>query len=394
MSFVQNAVALRLATVNQLSIHHVVSDINEEASGPSQSVPGLCAALGDLGAMVHLHALEPAPERAFSFAVSYYARWRTPARLGVSPDMKNELKRVAATADLIHFHGLWMMPDVYPGRAIRDTPCSLVMSPRGMLDPWAVGWSRWRKAVFWKLLQERVVERADCIHVTSDQELRAVRRIGLRQPVAVVPIGIDVPVEIERRDQDKERVLLFLGRLHPKKNVEALLVAWSQVQRVFPDWMVWVVGDGVPHYVRELKALAVELGVERVEFPGPAYGADKAALYQAADLFVLPTHSENFGISIAEALSYCVPVITTKGAPWSGLETKRCGWWVEIGADALASALSESMTLNRPELRVMGLRGREWIEEEYSWAKVGTMMLDTYRWLRGGGSPPPWVHRI
>ncbi|MDH3463955.1 MAG: glycosyltransferase [Acidimicrobiia bacterium] len=380
--------------MTRLSIHHVVPDIHKEASGPSQSVTGLCGALGELGAEIRLHTLEPAPERDFSFPVSYYPRWSTPARLGVSPDMKNELEHVAMTADVIHFHGLWMMPDVYPGRAIRDTSCSLVMSPRGMLDPWAIGWSHWRKSIFWLLMQGKAVRRADCIHATSHQELVAVRRFGLRQSVAVVPVGIDIPDELGRRDRDNERVLLFLGRLHPKKNVEALLEAWSRVQHRYSDWVVWIVGEGDPHYIRGLKALGVELAAKRVEFPGPAYGSNKAAIYQAADLFVLPTHSENFGISIAEALSYGVPVITTRGAPWPGLETIGCGWWVKIGADPLAQALSESMALGRSELQEMGLRGRQWMAEEYSWSKVGRMMLETYEWLRGGGSSPSWVDRI
>ncbi len=379
--------------MNQLSIHQVVADIQNQSAGPSYSVTGLCKALDELGAAVKLHTLEPAPDVTFPFPVAYYPKWRFPARLGVSPVMSRALYQVAMDSEVIHFNGLWMMPSVYPGRAVEDTSCSLVVSPRGMLDPWAINWSKWRKSVFWHLLQGRVVRQVDCIHVTSDQELEAVRRLGLRQAVAVVPIGIDIPEVFQQQTPNNERVLLYLGRLHPKKNIEALLEAWSQIHQRFGDWVLWIVGPGDPSYIRRLQELGMSLGVQRVKYVGPAYGSDKVAAYRAADLFVLPTHSENFGITIAEALSFGVPVITTKGAPWQGLETYGCGWWVEIGPDALVEAFSESMDLSRSELREMGVRGRRWMVSDFSWSNAGRMMLETYQWLRDGGPAPPWVDR-
>jgi glycosyltransferase involved in cell wall biosynthesis len=137
--------------------------------------------------------------------------------------------------------------------------------------------------------------------------------------------------------------------------------------------------------------MADHLGVRRVTFFGPAFGLDKTRQYQQADLFVLPTHSENFGLVVAEALAHGVPAIVTKGAPWSGLETRECGWWIEQGVDALADCLQSALELPPEQLRDKGRRGRLWIEQEFSWDHVGRMMLETYRWFLGGGTPPAWV---
>ncbi len=142
-----------------------------------------------------------------------------------------------------------------------------------------------------------------------------------------------------RRTEAIVEGLLFLSRIHPKKGIPILLRAWRKVERRHPDWELVVAGPDEIGHLSQVRALAGELGLQRVSFPGPAYGDAKAALYRSADLFVLPTHSENFGMAIAEALAYAVPVITTTGAPWAGLEEHGCGWWIELSEGNLVDAL-------------------------------------------------------
>ena len=297
------------------------------------------------------------------------------------------------TADIMHFHGLWMMPNVYPGWAVKDTDCSLVFSPRGMLDEWALNWSKGRKSVFWNTMQRRVIERVDCFHATSDMEAEAIRNAGFTAPIAVIPIGIDIPSTATRSANSGTRVLLYLGRLHPKKNVEALLHSWAQLQGAHADWSLSIVGEGDASYVAGLKLLSATLGTERVDFHGPAYGDDKLTIYAHADLYVLPTFSENFGISVAEALSNSIPVVTTRGAPWSGLIENHAGWWTDTDDSSIATALDDAMSHDRRELHAMGRNGQEWMRREFRWSEVASQMVRTYRWLRGECDPPACVQR-
>jgi glycosyltransferase involved in cell wall biosynthesis len=360
--------------------------------GPSYSVPRLSDALGQLGAEVHLHVLSPAPKAPPTYQTHPHRDWRFLYRLGISPEMRRALCREASTADVIHNHGLWMMPNVYPGWAIRGTACRLVMSPRGMLSPWALQRSVWKKRLIWFLGQERFLRAAHCFHATSELEYQEIRAAGLRGPVAIIPNGVDIPAESNRSAEGPRR-LLFLSRVNPKKGVDVLLHAWQRIEPRFPEWELHIVGTSdPPGYQGEMEQLARSLGLRRVCFPGPAFGPDKTRQFQQADLFVLPTHSENFGLAVAEALAQGLPAIVTKGAPWSGVEKHDCGWWIEQGVDTLASCLQSALALSPANLRDKGCRGRQWMAQEFSWNQLGRKMLETYRWLVDGGVPPAWVH--
>ncbi len=375
-----------------LKVIQVVPEINNEASGPSYSVPRLSDSLGQLGADVHLHVLAPAVDAAGAYRVHAHPPWRFLHELGISPAMRRGLRRATDGVEVIHNHGLWMMPNVYSAWAVRGRSCRLVMSPRGTLSSWALRRSAWQKRLMWWLCQGRAVRDAHAIHATAESEYRDIRAAGLRGPVAIVPNGIDLGPEPAREAaKDGRRRLLFLGRLHPVKGVDTLLRAWQRIEPCFPDWELQIVGVSAPGYQTQMEQLAGSLGVQRVAFPGPAFGADKTRRYQQADLFVLPSHSENFGVAVAEALAHGVPAIVTKGAPWPGLETNQCGWWIEGGEAPLADCLRSALALTPEQLRDKGRHGRQWMELEFSWKEVGHKMLETYRWLLGGGTPPAWV---
>lgn len=252
------------------------------------------------------------------------------------------------------------------------------------------------KRIFWPLLQRSALARADCFHATADSEYADIRRLGFRQPVAILPNGIDIPVQPPKRKSNR-RTMLFLGRIHPKKGLDLLLHAWRCVQDHYDAWDLVIAGSDSGYgrtsgHLNQTRELAVGLGVKRVAFVGPLYGIDKIHAYRNADLFVLPTRSENFGMSVAEALAMGTPAIVSRGAPWVGLENHRAGWWVEIGVEALADSFRHALSRSPEELTAMGERGRLWMQEEFSWASIGSRMAETYRWLAAPFAPAPdWV---
>jgi glycosyltransferase involved in cell wall biosynthesis len=313
--------------------------------------------------------------------------------LRYSSGLSRVLHELAPKVDVIHDHGLWLMPNVNAGRAALLARKPFIVAPRGMLGPAALAFSRIKKRVVWALLQGKMVRRAACIHATSEQEHDEIRDFGLINPIAIVPNGIDLP---ELKAQPKSgtaggRVVLSLGRIHPKKGLDRLVRAWAKVETAYPDWMLRIVGPDELGHAGELVALAAHLKARRFSVERKVEGDAKIAAYQQADLFVLPTLNENFAITVAEALGCGTPVIATKGAPWRSLQSEGCGWWIDHGVEPLAAALTNAMAMTREALEAMGAKGRAWMARDFSWDRVARDMLDVYSWLALRGDPPGTV---
>lgn len=378
-----------------MRVIHVIPAIAEEASGGTYAVIRLCESLIVQGQDVTLAALDWAPMPSPpTFLKTFLLGWG-PRRLGRSPAMKRWLEAQVASrsVDLIHNHSLWMMPNVYPGQVARRHAIPLVVSPHGTLSPWALQSGSAVKKAFWPLLQRPALVAASCFHATAGSEYEDIRRLGFRQPVAIIPNGIDIP-ELLPKAEKEHRTLLFLGRIHQKKGLDMLLSAWRAVQDRFPEWHLKIVGPDNRGYLSQMQQLASELRLQRIEFCGALFGEQKWQAYRDADLFVLPTYSENFGLVVAEALASGTPAIVSRGAPWSELDSRKAGWWIDIGADPLVACLEQVLAEPSDALTAMGLRGRYWMEAEYSWMHVGQQMTETYRWLLEGqraNKKPDWV---
>ena len=284
-----------------------------------------------------------------------------------------------------------MFPNIYPAYAKQRNKCKLVVSPRGTLSEWALKRSRFKKRIIWHLGQKKLFEMVDLFHATSENEYNQIRNFGYQNPVTVIPNGIDIPNYRKGVGKLNKRKLLFLSRIHETKGLDLLLDAWEAIHETFADWELVIAGPIEGSYPRYIQNLARQKNLNDVTFTGELKGSDKSNRFYESDLFVLPTRSENFGIAIAEALAHGLPVITTKGAPWSGLKDHGCGWWIDIGVAPLIEALKEAMSKPREELATMGAKGREWMERGFSWDRVGRMMYRTYEWLLEGGRAPDWV---
>jgi len=380
-----------------MQVDHVITDISQKASGPSLSVPRLCESLVTQGIDVRLHVLSPPNESgSFNVPLIHHERWPWYPRLAASPDLYRALRASAQKAELIHNHSLWEMTNVYPGRAIRGTQCRLINSPRGTLLNGALQRSSLRKRIMWSFGQAKALKASACLHATSREEAFSLKKLGLRIPIAMIPNGIDIPDTSTVLDEKVRgrRSLLFLGRIHPIKQIDVLLRAWSQIEPMFPDWDLIVAGPDNNGYLPKMCHLARHLQLRRVSFPGPVFGESKLRMLKESSLFVLPSKSENFAMAVAEALAVGIPAIVTKGAPWEKLDSEGCGWWIEHGEGHLVECLRHALSLSPATLHEAGLRGRSWMKREFDWNRIGQMMLETYAWVLGGGSPPGCIQYV
>lgn len=376
-----------------MNIIHTVPSILKEASGLTSFVPALSNALVEAGVESGLAVLSAPPRSAQDRRLHVFPSRLSPRKLGRSPDMYRWLTRQVETgaADIIHSHSLWMMPNVYPGWATAKSHVPLVVSPHGTLANAALRHSRCVKWAFWNTVQRRAIAQAALFHATSDQEYEDIRRQGFRQPVAVIANGIALAPSDPASVVPMRRTLLFMGRLHPIKGLDNLLLAWSELQHKHPEWDLLIAGPSEGGYLEKLRAMVHSLGLQRVTFSGPLYGSEKAAAYRDAALFILPSRSENFGMVVAEALAAGCPVVASHGTPWSGLVSQNCGWWTGASVEGLVATLSDAFSLDRVQLRKLGDNGRLWMLRDFSWQQVAERMIVAYRWILSGGETPPFI---
>ena len=360
---------------------HTIASLDLAHGGPSRTVPALVDALKVRGVGAELVVADRLGPHRWSGAL------KLPGAIKASA-LENP-------AMIVHDHGLWLATNHAAAATARRARLGLVVSPRGMLTPWALGHRRWKKRVAWAAYQRRDLAAA-VLHATSEAEGSGFRALGLRNPIAVIPNGVHVPAA-SRPEQPPEvhtaevHTALFLGRMHPGKGILSLLEAWARVRP--PAWQLIVIGPDEGGYRNQLARSIGERGLTGlVRLEGPVDDDAKWRWLRGADLFVLPTLSENFGLVIAEALACGVPAITTRAAPWSDLETHRCGWWIDAGTESLVAALRQA-TEAAPEVRqAMGQNGRRLVLQRYSWNHVAEEMAAVYAWVSNRGTAPACVH--
>lgn len=374
-----------------MRVLQVVPGISAESAGPSYSVPAMCRGLQNAGCDVALHFAGDMPNRKFGFPVYAHKAHSFPhPNFGRSPEMLSALREECKTAQIIHNNSLWMLPNVYPAWAKRGTKCKLVTAPRGTLASWALKHHWLQKKLFGWCAQYAALRTTDMWHATCEKEYEEIRAAGYRQPVAIVPIGMDLPELAPHAEENHSRMrkVIFFGRLHKVKGVDRLLLAWELVLK--EGWELVVAGPDCG-MLDNLKGIVAEHKLPCVSFVGEINGRAKYEFLAGGDIYLLPSDTENFGITVAEALASGTPVIASQGTPWSGLEEHKAGRWVPIGVEPLAEALKEMMAMSDDERKAMGMRGREWIQRDFSWDVIGEKMKTAYEWLLGRCDKPAWV---
>ena len=383
-----------------MRILHVVAGLPRNGGGLAEIVPRYAAATARLG---HDVTIATVAERNAPLSVSAdeaaaagvnIIRFAPslPRALYHSREMSSRLQTLVARADLVHVHSNWTFPVWRAAHCALVAGKPLVMSPHGCLSPASLAHSAWKKRLA-GLFDRRYLRQASVIHATSEMERDWIERyVGKGPRIAVIPNGVEMQAfpgtPRETKPASRTRQVLYLGRLHPLKGLELLLDAWKGVgganngrlEACPTAWQLVIVGPDEQGTRTRLEAQARALGLANVTFAGPLYGEAKAKALAEADLFVLPSRTENFGIAVAEALGAGLPVITTKGTPWSEIAGS-CGWRVDVNAAAIAKALADGMRLSDEERAAMGTRGRELVAAKYQWESVGRALTGVYETL-------------
>ncbi len=399
-----------------MNLAHVLPWISRKGGGPFYAVSGLAkmqTLVDDMRVEVFgsQDGFEASDLRQWQPLTVHAAPVIGPRRLCYAPALKKMI--TAFGPDLIHSATVWTWPaalinELHGGRGI-----PFIASTHGTLDSWALRHSHWRKALALWLFQRKHFDRATCIHALNESERISIRAFGLKNPVCVIPNGVELPQEKgENGDQAEKgrslapalrrriagrKVLLYLGRLHPKKGLIDLVHAWAAIRAAqgrygkIEDWVLVVAGWDEMQHEKELRELTQERGLQdRVLFPGPQFGPDRDAWYRACDAFVLPSFSEGLPMVVLEAWAHGKPVVMTPECNLPEGFVAGAAIGIQHGTDTagIEKGLRELLQARAGELEAMGARGRALVEERFTWSQIARTMKSVYDWILGGGPPP------
>lgn len=375
-----------------MKITHVIATLGPEAGGPVNALLGLARAQARLGLDVEVIA-DQCPKGSTIAAELVEAGVQItqvdPRNLaplvGWGFSLQRLAKRIRAS-DILHIHGMWNTGPTLASAIASRSGVPYVIRPCGMLDGWSLTQSRWRKRIHLGLVSRSCLNRAALIHATTSQEADEIQSLNLRAPRIVVPNGVDdlafsptpqaLPPALEELTRGKN-LLLYLGRVHPKKGLDVLIEALGRAS--LPDTVLLVVGPREPEYYQRICEQLKQLDLEqRVHFIDPMYGPERFALYASANLFILPSQQENFGIAVAEAMASGTAVIVSpEVALSSDVSAANAGAVVERDPAKLAEAITR--LLKDPDLRKrMGNAGREHAQTSFRWTSIAEQWRKTY----------------
>ena len=381
----------------------VVTHLDPRYGGLSSAVPALARALtqhGNLDVSLAAFCAPAEHVQPVGFAADQVSFWPAARKLWLTDALQGSPLRKQFAAQLsgaqgVHIHGLWEESTARAAHAARLAGLPYVLSAHGMLEPWALASKRLKKLLYSALLERRNVTGAACLHALTRAEAEQYRAFGARGPIAIIPNGVEVPDTLSTSlfgDQFPEtvgkRLVLFLGRLHVKKGLDLLLASWAAVAAHFPDAHLVLAGPDADGSAARLAQCVADHQLQaRVTFTGMLSGDLKASALAAAEIFVLPSHSEGLSVSVLEAMALAKPVIITRACNLPEVESHGAGWLIDADLASLTAALTEALT-NAPAANHMtGCRGAALIEARYTWPTVARQMAQVYRWVAGGPVP-------
>lgn len=392
-------------TDHPITVVHVSPSLDVSYGGPAVAIPEIAAALRRHEIQGVLISVD-GPGARNPLIAEHALDWRRASPLSIrkgygAKDLVRKIDEAVTRTDarIVHVHSFWCWPAVAAATVARRRGIDLAISPHSEFYPESLSQSRSLKQIFGVTIGGRLLKQASLVHGTEQREIDGARALGFAGRAAVAQIGVDPTLGDNIPDKSIARArlglppeaptALFLARVHPRKGVDRLLTAWRDAGMAQQGWRLAVAGGGDPAYLGQLKAQSRNLGLEtQVDWLGHVDGQTRRDAFGAADLFVLPTMFENFGLSIAEALACRLPVITTDGTPWPGIAETGAGWIIPAGdIAALARALAQaSIEHQAGQLSARGAPGRTLVQD-LTWDRTASQLALAYRQVLNG-SPP------
>ncbi|WP_274425385.1 glycosyltransferase [Chelativorans sp. YIM 93263] len=381
--------SLKSGEATSLRVGMLVGTVSTAGGGVSEAVRSLSLAIRRIpGVSVEIFSLEDSRSDGGDFddLPVHRVPIRGPAAFGYAPELVPVL--LSRDLDILHVHGLWMYLSVAARRWARATGKTYVVSPHGMLDPWALENSASKKRFARLLYEDAHLRGAACLHALSAAEEEAIVAAGISTPVTILPNGVDLPsVPVGKPPwrtsmPPGSRVLLFLGRVTPKKRVLELIQAFDTAGAADRNWHLVIVGPVEAAYQKQLDA-ALEAAVcsERIHLVGPAYGDERGRVYAAAEAFILPSLSEGLPMAALEAFAFGLPALLS---PQCNLpESFSAGAAMETGTDqeTIAESLLHFFSMRIDHRLLMSQRARRLVAEKFDWNRIGFEMVALYRRL-------------
>jgi glycosyltransferase involved in cell wall biosynthesis len=379
-----------------MRVGFLVSSVSREAGGLFESVRGLAKAVASKNANAHVFGI-----RDEQSAVDLQ-EWQPLSVQTFRPQLRawgysNQLvpAMLGADLDVLSVHGLWKYCSVGSQRWHRGTDRPYIVHPHGMLDQWALRNARWKKRIAAVLYENQHLRGAACLRALSEAEARSIRSYGLRNPICVIPNGVDLPDLREsnaKTQSENGKTLLYLGRLHPKKNLINLIRAWNHLSNSqcaeSKCWVLAIAGWDQGGYESELRRIAA---ADSIVFLGSRFGAEKSQCYRTCDAFIMPSLSEGLPMTVLEAWAYAKPVVMTPEC--NLLEGFSAGAALRVGPtpEEIADGLRSIIQMSDDDRKAMGARGRDLVATKFSWPRIGEQMRAVYEWVVLGGAPPGTV---
>ena len=384
-----------------MKIIQMSGPLRKDTGGPRYTIQRLCSLLANNHA-VEIKYIGSAIDEQIDWEsdlIDYYQIPATKYPFTLTP-YKNLPDDILEGVELCHSHGLWHRANNVAGVLSKDM--IHIVTLRGMLTEWAFNYNKWKKQLAWWTFQREILKRASCLHATSLEEAGEMHDMGLTNPIAVIPNGIDIPVHIPELSRDileskwpqlrDKKIMLFMSRIHKKKGLDMLAEIWGELAGQYKDWQLVIAGSDKDNHWHNVEKILKESGaIDSTLYVGLLHGEVKDALLAACEFSILPTFSENFGVVIGESLAYAKPVLTTTGAPWEDIIEYDCGWWVEPKKDSVGEALVSALQTDEHRLRQMGLRGRTLVSEKNNWDSITDDIYSVYNWLLGHCGKPECV---
>jgi glycosyltransferase involved in cell wall biosynthesis len=398
--------------MTSMNFTHLTQAVSTSGGGISEVLRALSSAQKDAGDFPKVlsieddgEAIEPWPQGSPEFLAACHF----PGMI-LMPDLDERLDQI--NPQVLHTHGIWTYLSIGVPRWSRKNHKPYIVSPHGMLDAWALDNSKIKKKLAAALYERRHLRGAACLHALCQSEAKSIREFGLKNPIATIPNGIEIPEgrDLSSRYLVKKKIMLFLGRLHPKKGLENALRAWAASRsEASPDskpsnWQFVIAGwDQGDHEVR-LKQLCEELELSFADVPakqflsleassgqlsgfsvvfvGPVFGELKAQLLERANVFILPSFSEGLPMSILEAWAYELPVVMTDYCNLPEGFNADAAIHIDTEVEGMSAGMIKMIECSDAELKGMGVNGLNLVKEKFTWATIAAQMGELYQWVK------------